>query len=446
MNINSSSNPPIMFNLFTFRRRVLSKDELELINGFYKKEEKVSNFSENEKVFYELLIREKQVLPEETYKVAEELIVKQFLADKKYNTEASPTIQLTHDCNMRCKYCYQKSYANHSTTLTENDIDNIDIFYERLSEKVGKNILIKEIEITGGETLLNSTTVDLINYISKKWTDSKLNILTNGLNVSKFINELPINNIDTFCISLDGTPDIHLKRRYENFESQELYDQIIHGIQLLKERGSKVRLSIVLDKNNYKFISDFFEFLKSKNLCFDDLLTYQMNVVTDYSKDLTLDERFNNKTDIKIMNEFFKNELGWQNFNLYNQLAKLKKLVERKDNNYSLPTLDRCAVNNSFNYFFSANKNVYFCHCIYENKGVIGSYSPTVEIDIDKITKLINRYSLLSEGKCKNCSYKFVCRGGCPSEAEIKGIDTVCSVFKHEDILDELCFNYPYSY
>lgn len=51
---------------------------------------------------------------------------------------------------------------------------------------------------------------------------------------------------------------------------------------------------------------------------------------------------------------------------------------------------------------------MYFCDCINENEGVVGTFYPEMSINNDEVDRLINR-SVMNNKNVKKCPYKFVC-------------------------------------
>ena len=105
------------------------------------------------------------------------------------------------------------------------------------------------------------------------------------------------------------------------------------------------------------------------------------------------------------------------------------------------PEHQRCNGRFLSNYYFSCNGKVYFCDCINENDGVVGTYFPGISIDEAAVSGLLNR-SVMRIEKCKSCAYKFICLGGCPLAARTKNEEVSCGIFADENILDNLEFDY----
>lgn len=92
------------------------------------------------------------------------------------------------------------------------------------------------------------------------------------------------------------------------------------------------------------------------------------------------------------------------------------------------------------NYFFACNGRVYHCDCIEDNVGVVGTFYPEARL-YEEVAQAFYERNIFSNSKCAVCAYKFVCLGGCPLGARVKGEETDCSIFGDEEILDNLEFD-----
>jgi len=299
------------------------------------------------------------------------------------------------------------------------------------------------IELTGGEPLLNSDTVGVINYICTKWPYTKLNIITNGINLLKYYDKIPIVNINELHVSLDGIKDTHLERRFGDINIPgEIYDNIINGIKKLLKDGVTVKIKTCVDKHNYAEYPEFKSFLESEGITSSPLSVPQVAHVIDYKNPLSIDEGFNDIEDIHKIRDFIYPHL--ENNPPYLGLSTLYKMMARNDNKPYLPKHIRCKTNSLSNYVFAPNGNIYFCICLSENSGIIGTYHPEISLNESVILGLVNR-SVFNNQECRKCPYKFVCLGECPKASEAQHSDMsqmVCGPFNHPEIMNNIEFNY----
>ena len=144
---------------------------------------------------------------------------------------------LTEKCNLRCKYCYEKSLQEFDNGLDKKfDFDfsepsDLSIDLEKL-----KNFLKQDKEASlifyGGEPLLK---IPLIKKIMDE-VNVPFRIQTNGI----LLNLLPkeyANRIDKILISLDGG-----KIRTNYNRGEKTFEKIMSNIKVLKENGYKGEL------------------------------------------------------------------------------------------------------------------------------------------------------------------------------------------------------------
>lgn len=135
-----------------------------------------------------------------------------------YSTSFSPSLCVTHRCNLSCVYCYQenKSDARMTIDTAKKCID--DIFCS-----IPKNTKIIEISFIGGEPLLEINLIkDVYDYTINKYSDSRLRFFatTNGTTLSDDDKEWFKARKERFILglSLDGTPSTHNKNRSNSFD------------------------------------------------------------------------------------------------------------------------------------------------------------------------------------------------------------------------------------
>jgi len=441
--VNTSSNyPPFLLNLSSFRRRILKKTELRILLGMIEKKQNYANFTEEEKELHAKLINERQFLENEELRKIEKLLYERYKEELSITREDFRfSIQLTHACNMNCYYCFEEDYRSH-TFMNEDQVDAIQEFYYIASYESGVVARTPYIRITGGEPLLNKKTVRIINYIASKWPLSKLILYTNGVNVLKYYDLLPFSQIKEFCISLDGIKDVHLERRYSNKKVKDsIYDDIINGIKKLLTNGQNIQIKVTIDKTNYIFVSDLLNYLQIQQILNSPNCTYNINVVNDFQNPLDINEQYNSSDDIAKIKSYFADDLGMHNMNFYHCFSCLSRILERDHNSRMLPNFNRCDTRFLSNYFFSPNGSVYLCDCLDVQKGIVGTYYPEVSFNGEKVLALANR-NVFEDEECKECIYKFVCLGGCPMIAEMKGVKKYCGGFKDSGLIDQFSFLY----
>lgn len=225
--------------------------------------------------------------------------------------------------------------------------------------------------------MLSLSNVELINYISDKWKDSQIILYTNGVNLLKYYDLLPLEKINEVNVSLDGIKKTHLSRRYENYNvgREDVYDNIINGIKRLLDDKVYVRIKTAIDKRNYKEFNTFKEFLKRQKILESPYFKHSVGIIEDFSKHNNLHADYNSINDIKAMKKFFA-QTELYSHPLIPGLTILNEIVSRPLNEPFYPKVTRCDTRLLSKYFFSPNGKIYFCDCHNEEKGIVGEYYP----------------------------------------------------------------------
>ena len=218
----------------TNQRYYLTKEETENIleRGIYPKDLKEADCVAKEKIKYIPMLKNEK--------------------PAKFTFSDVVFIEVTRECNLRCKHCLNDSGIKMKDELTAAE-----------TKKLIKNLAkagIHEIRFTGGEPLLNK---HIYEYI-KLCTDLGLStsIGSNGTLIDdEVIKKLKEAGLKRSVISLDGTEKIHDVIRGEgNFK------KALNGIRLLKENGIDLRVNSVIMKNNIDDVIELAKFLDSQKI------------------------------------------------------------------------------------------------------------------------------------------------------------------------------------
>lgn len=169
------------------------------------------------------------------------------------------TFQLTYDCNLRCKYCYQ-----HNKRAEKLDIKDIYLFLDKLflyltdkEENIFSTYIINKEEVLaepfmiiffGGEATLELVKIDLIcdyfhklcveNNLPDYWDKCKFRIDTNGTTYAHnpLLDELKekYKGHLQFAFTIDGCKEAHdMNRVFVNGEGS--FDKVVEGIEQYKK-------------------------------------------------------------------------------------------------------------------------------------------------------------------------------------------------------------------
>ena len=443
INKNSKKYRPFLFNLISGRRRLLNHKEFETICAMWDKDGK-DDFNIYENELFDKLVVEKQFVTNENRSIIENKLLEDGYFDIKggHDDNFGFSIELTKNCNMQCSYCYAKPRLGKDVHLTKEYIDAMYDFYVTHVDNIEELSKMPEIMITGGEPLYSQETIGAIRCLLLKWPNAKIILLSNGVNLLKYYEMLPLDSIKEVHISLDGPRKVHMNRRYsEKKPDYRIYDDIVAGIKKLLADEVVVVVKTALDKSNYPEYSELKELLTNENISNSPCFHHKFGPVLDFSNALDLNEDFNSKWDVFKIQEYISEMTGITH-QLFQSASKLHEFLGRPKNELAMPEHQkRCCSKYTSRYYFSCDGNVYFCDCIGEKNIIIGTFYPNISINQDEVDKLLNR-SVMTNSKCRACAYKFVCLGGCPLSAVNKGEEMTCGIFADEEILDNLEYNY----
>lgn len=156
-------------------------------------------------------------------------------------------ISVTNSCNLNCTYCSPDN-------SNKNNISKY--FYKNLIDAL-EELGIEKIRFTGGEPLLNSNIIELIEYAGKKEKIKDICITTNGILIDEYIDDLIKFGLTRINISLDTIN----KRKYLELTGKDCLDKVLENIKLAKTKGLTVKINAVLVKDYVrKNIQELLEF------------------------------------------------------------------------------------------------------------------------------------------------------------------------------------------
>ena len=162
----------------------------------------------------------------------------------KKNSDILPITVITDfSCNMRCCYCYEKMISPTTGKISIDSIRNLVLW--ALKQKQYKHIAVS---ILGGEPLMTHNIVfidQLVHTIKSFNVDCSFSVVTNGLNVLKYIDNILIWGISSVQITLDGIEDVQNARRVP-IENVNGFQATTAGISQLLKNNIDVSLKYSL--------------------------------------------------------------------------------------------------------------------------------------------------------------------------------------------------------
>ena len=168
-------------------------------------------------------------------------------------------IAINESCNLRCIYCMPEEgilFQEKDRLLDKNEICKII--------KVMSELGVSKIRFTGGEPLLRKDLLDLIQYTYQQTDISTIHLTTNGVLLSKHINQLEKAGLNGINISLDTLNKVKFKK----ITRREELENVLEGLDLAICSGIKsIKVNMVVMKGfNNDEITEFVELTKNSSL------------------------------------------------------------------------------------------------------------------------------------------------------------------------------------
>ncbi len=174
------------------------------------------------------------------------------LIDKYGRPLTHMRISVTNRCNHECLFCHHEGINDQ--LYSELDFDDW-VFVVDVAYSLG----IKYYKITGGEPLLRSDIVDIVNGISS--VGGLVSIVTNGSllkHYAKDLSETKLSHINVSLHSLRSDVFYRITRGY--------LDRVLEGIREALDYGIKVKIDYVVLSINIKEFRDILDFAERKGI------------------------------------------------------------------------------------------------------------------------------------------------------------------------------------
>lgn len=319
----------------------------------------------------------------------------------------SMCINIAHDCQLRCKYCFA-SHGNFGGNAKLMDFETSKNAIDFLIRNSGKRVNL-EVDFFGGEPLMNFGVVkQTVNYARKceKIFNKKFRftITTNGLALDDENIDFINSEMSNVVLSLDGRKDINDFMRITK-SGIGCFDIIVQKFQkLVKKRGNKeyfVRGTFT--KNNLDFSKDV---LCLFNLGFNKISLEPAVLKDDIEFSLEKVDRekilkeYENLADLVLkLSEIDKNFVF---FHFMHDFGKMPCIVK---------TVKGCGCGNEY-VSVTPEGDIYPCHQFVGIDSFKMGNVNTNDFNYD-MKKKFSVPNLCSSDKCKNCWVKFFCGGGC---------------------------------
>ena len=141
-------------------------------------------------------------------------------------------VTLTSNCNLKCKYCYEKCCKDFGVDLGGLQIDygvpssiSYDLVeLERFCEKDPDTSIV----FYGGEPLLR---IDLLEEVMERVVAKKFILQTNGLLLDQ-LDQKHLKRLDAILVSVDGGKDLT-----DHYRGEGIYERVFQNLRLIRAKG-----------------------------------------------------------------------------------------------------------------------------------------------------------------------------------------------------------------
>lgn len=146
-------------------------------------------------------------------------------------------VSVTDRCNLRCVYCMP---AGGIQLLEKEEVLSLEEIAEVV--KVGAELGIKKVRLTGGEPLVRKGISDLVAMINEVEGMEEITMTTNGVLLSQYAEELKKAGLKRVNISLDSV----LPEKFSEITRGGNLEDVFAGIQAAKSAGlTPVKINVV---------------------------------------------------------------------------------------------------------------------------------------------------------------------------------------------------------
>lgn len=288
-------------------------------------------------------------------------------------------INLTNNCNMRCKHCYMSAGI-----IPEQRIEIEEIISK--VEEINKEIGFTNIVISGGEPLTFPNILELLNMLSK----NDITLFTNGTLITNENYETICNSCKEIQISFEGLSE----RGYENVRGKGNYSKVIKAIDLIKSKNVRLILAITV-------LPDYVNEIKENLIKFVENLSYD-NIEIRLNSEIELS---GNALNLNFEN-YDKNEVDKVILSLMKELKDMGISIEY--NSGRNIHFQNCGI--GANIIINYDGNIYPCFKFTDIKksmtdSIIEVFQDFNDLNLKTSAKYIER--------CQKCELKYICAGGC---------------------------------
>lgn len=311
------------------------------------------------------------------------------------------TILVTHDCQMRCTYCFEGNKEKITMNAsTGQAIVKLLKNYASVSQKV-------RVTWFGGEPLLaycqiKRLTEELISFCRANDMVYSADMTTNGYALTperceELIGELMVKR---YIITMDGPAGIHNHRR-PLITGYPTFKRIWSNICTLVEHGAHVTIRMTIDRENRSYIPEFLNMLAKSRLKGRVSLSFNRTIDFNFTPDIV-------KSNLYGEREWIKEE--WELIQMAHHLGLWS---------YQFPHAapeGGCLRRGDFT--IAANGLIYKClDTVGDKRWICGDITVPDGFHTPEWYQQWLKWTPLNNDNCKYCVLLPLCNGGCPHNA-----------------------------
>ncbi|MBU7034117.1 MAG: radical SAM protein [Theionarchaea archaeon] len=395
----------LLINSRTGAVDLVDRDVVDLIeNGFSQGDSSIGEFLKERGHLTDLS-------PEEELEYMEEFCGR---LHKRFSQTRTHIIIPTYTCNLRCTYCWEqllhsrgKEWINRTLSLEETDL-----FFAALDELDEKSTRKKPLIYFGGEPLLPENE-ELISYIMKEGSKRGYThyFVTNGTNIPHYLPLFRKHAVHGVQITLDGTQEVHDARR-KGPGNEGSFQRIVEGIALLSSHRIMTHIRVNIDYSNVDCLESLASFLKMKGWHINRYTVPYLASVFNYGCGAYA-KAYRREESMSHLLSLWKNESIWEVFKRgVSGFHSLESVL--RDEVWS-PQFYNCRAHSN-QLFFDPHGNIYPCwESVGEEDHCVGQFIPSLEFN--RTYEMWRKRTVMNMKECRECSYAFVCGGGCAYHA-----------------------------
>jgi uncharacterized protein len=215
-------------------------------------------------------------------------------------------------------------------------------------------------------------------------------------------------------VTLDGTADVHNKRRFLKGGS-ETFDTIVNGIDDCLKNSINVNLRVVIDRENIENLPELAQFAIDKGWTSSPFFKSQVGRNYELHHCQTISDKLFSR--ISLFERIYELTLIHPHIlQFYKPAYSISKFLS-ENGNLPDPLFDSCPACKT-EWAFDYTGQIYPCTAtVGKSDESLGTFFPEIKHNTDQIDLWESR-DITVIPECKDCSVQLACGGGCASVAK----------------------------